>query len=77
MKQYYVELSATTWIKAIVEAESEDEAYQIAHALDPDDCFQETECYDLVELSEIEGEDFDYPILRQNEYGYEVVKEEN
>lgn len=79
MKQYYVAVMACTYGYAIVEAENEDEAYQIAHSADINDMFEETECYNLHECYEINNkeEQYDLPRLRQTKTGYEVVKEEN
>lgn len=76
MTKFYIELKSTTIAHAIVEAESKEAAYQIAHAADLNDLTKETEAYDLWELYELteeESEEFDIARLKQTATGYEIL----
>jgi len=68
MKQYYVQLIARHYITALVEAETEEEAYQIAHeeSWNGENWDQETECFELLEIWENKDkEEFTLPIIRK------------
>ena len=75
MKTFYVRLVAQTYGDALIEADNLDEAYQIAHNLDINHMMEETECYELETIEELEQEQielYDLPVLTQTKEGYEV-----
>lgn len=75
MKTFYVRLVAQTYGEALIEADNLDEAYQIAHNLDINHMMEETECYELETIEELEQEQielYDLPVLTQTKEGYEV-----
>lgn len=76
MKTFYVRLVAKTYAECLIEAESEEEAHQIAHNLDINDTLEETECYDIWDLEECDQQAIDtlseLPTLQQTKEGYTV-----
>ena len=76
MKTFYLRLVAKTYAECLIEAETEEEAYQIAHNLDVNDTLQETECYDIWDMEECDSQTLetlgDLPTLQQTVEGYKV-----
>ena len=69
MKTFYLRLVAKTYAECLIEAETEEEAYQIAHNLDVNDTLEETECYDNGDMEECDSQTLetlgDLPTLQQ------------
>jgi|HubBroStandDraft_3_1064219.scaffolds.fasta_scaffold34316_7 hypothetical protein len=74
MARYYVKTRITSWSSVLIDADNEDEAYQIAHNFDIEDGFREDSCADLEEFVQVSmNEVFDIPVLQQTKEGYEVI----
>ena len=65
-----------TYGECLIEAETEDQAYQIAQNVDINDLFEETECYSLQDIEEVTEREKellgDLPTLQQTKEGYKV-----
>ncbi len=75
MKTFYVRLSAMTYREALIEADTIEKAYEIAHELDEMDSLEETECFDIQILEELTKEQielYDLPTVKQTNEGYKV-----
>lgn len=76
MKTFYIRLVAKTYAECLIEAETEEEAHQIAHNLDINDTLEETECYDIWDMEECDAHALEnlseLPILQQTKDGYKV-----
>lgn len=76
MKTFYLRLVAKTYAECLIEAESEEEAYQIAHNVDINDTLEETECYEIFDLEECDTHILEtlseLPTLQQTNEGYQV-----
>lgn len=76
MKQYFVELAFETYLKAIIYADSDEDAYTIAHEANISDMSITTSSRNTVEitrLTEEEAKEFDIVRLRQTATGYEIL----
>jgi hypothetical protein len=66
---------AKTYCECLIEADTEDQAYQIAHSIDPFDTLEETESYEIQDFDELKDsqiELYDMPTLQQTKEGYKV-----
>lgn len=78
MKTYYIRKSASTYASALIQANSAEEARDIATAADINDMYEETEYYEidyLVEIGPQEASEYDIPTLKQTQQGYELWKQ--
>lgn len=74
MARYYAKVRITSWSSVLIDADNEDEAYQIAHNFDIEDGFREDSCAHLEEFVQVSMDEiFDIPVLKQTIHGYEVI----
>lgn len=75
MKTFYVRVVAKTYGECLIEAQSLEEAQQIAQNIDVFDTDEKTESYELEYLEELNNKQidlYDLPTLKQTKEGYEV-----
>lgn len=76
MKTFYLRLVAKTYAECLIEAESEEEAQQIAQHININDTLEETECYEIFDLEECDQMAIEMlselPTLQQTKEGYKV-----
>lgn len=76
MKRYEMVKYFTTFCRAIVEAENEDDAIKLFMDVDIDSCDQESTCSEFDRVWVLDkGEDSYLPVIRATDDGYEVVDE--
>lgn len=68
MKRFYVKKRITRWSSFIVEADTEDEAYDLSYEVDLDNGFIEDSSGDMEEFTEISKDEFfDIPTFKRGE----------
>jgi len=67
MKTFYVEKQATVIFKALIQAETEEEADEIAMNLTLDDFAEEMTCAETVDFEETNADEWDLPIHKKKE----------
>jgi hypothetical protein len=80
MKKFMVRMYATHYLTAIIEANSQKEAFEITRNANIDDFMKQSECYEMGEFTQIsdeEASEYEVPVFVQTINGYEVKLRNN